>query len=100
MNNIICGDSLTELKKLPSESVNCVMTSPPYFGLRDYGTEGIIWDGKEDCEHEFETKERKIHSGTSKLQKKDLNLSWNNKHSQVIFKTPHKRIRRKRRILN
>ncbi|MEW6016447.1 MAG: site-specific DNA-methyltransferase [Pseudomonadota bacterium] len=39
---IIVGDALTELKKLPSESVHCCVTSPPYFGLRDYRVEGQI----------------------------------------------------------
>jgi site-specific DNA-methyltransferase (cytosine-N4-specific) len=34
------GDSLEVLRTLPDESVNCVVTSPPYFGLRDYGVEG------------------------------------------------------------
>lgn len=34
------GDSLAVLKTLPSESVQCVVTSPPYWGLRDYGSEG------------------------------------------------------------
>ena len=33
---IICGDALTELKKLPPESVHCCVTSPPYYGLRSY----------------------------------------------------------------
>lgn len=37
---IIVGDCLEELKKLPDESVNCCVTSPPYWGLRDYGVEG------------------------------------------------------------
>jgi len=36
MSRIICGDALTELKKLPDESVQCCVTSPPYFGLRSY----------------------------------------------------------------
>ena len=36
------GDALTVLKTLPSESVNCCVTSPPYFGLRDYGVNGQI----------------------------------------------------------
>ena len=36
------GDCLDILKKLPEESVHCVVTSPPYFGLRDYGTDGQI----------------------------------------------------------
>jgi len=39
---IICGDSLTELRKLPEESVNCCVTSPPYWGLRDYGVPGQL----------------------------------------------------------
>lgn len=29
-NRIICGDALETLKKLPSESVDCIVTSPPY----------------------------------------------------------------------
>src|SRR5215203_5651229 len=31
------GDCRTELATLPAESVHCVVTSPPYWGLRDYG---------------------------------------------------------------
>lgn len=37
---ILVGDALAELRKLPAESVNCCVTSPPYFGLRDYGVAG------------------------------------------------------------
>jgi DNA modification methylase len=39
---IIVGDALAELKKLPSDSVDCCVTSPPYWGLRDYGVEGQL----------------------------------------------------------
>lgn len=38
--DIIVGDALTELRKLPSESVDCCVTSPPYWGLRDYDVDG------------------------------------------------------------
>lgn len=41
-NKIICGDALTELRKFPDECVNCVITSPPYWGLRDYGVSGQL----------------------------------------------------------
>ena len=34
------GDSLAVLRGLPDQSVDCCVTSPPYFGLRDYGEEG------------------------------------------------------------
>lgn len=35
-NKIICGDSLEVLKQMPDESINCCVTSPPYFNLRTY----------------------------------------------------------------
>ena len=36
------GDCLRSLKKMPDQSVHCCVTSPPYFGLRDYGVDGQI----------------------------------------------------------
>ncbi|HCX28910.1 MAG TPA: site-specific DNA-methyltransferase, partial [Blastocatellia bacterium] len=34
---IIVGDALTELAKFPEKVFECCVTSPPYWGLRDYG---------------------------------------------------------------
>mgnify|MGYP007100104772 CR=1 FL=1 len=48
---LICGDALECLRTLPAESVNCVMTSPPYWGLRDYGVGGQI--GLEQTPEEY-----------------------------------------------
>ncbi|MBR3247898.1 MAG: site-specific DNA-methyltransferase, partial [Clostridiales bacterium] len=42
MSRVINGDALTELRKLPDESVDMCVTSPPYYGLRDYGVDGQI----------------------------------------------------------
>ena len=39
---ILQGDCRDVLKTLPDESVHCVVTSPPYWGLRDYGVDGQI----------------------------------------------------------
>ena len=36
LDTILCGDSLNVLKALPESSVHCCVTSPPYYGLRDY----------------------------------------------------------------
>ena len=44
------GDALEILRELPSESCDCVVTSPPYWGLRDYGT-GEWEGGDEGCDH-------------------------------------------------
>ena len=41
-DQIIHGNTLSVLNTLPSESIDCVITSPPYWGLRDYGIEGQL----------------------------------------------------------
>jgi len=41
-NKIICGDALKELKQIPNETIDMVITSPPYYGLRNYGIAGQI----------------------------------------------------------
>jgi len=47
---ILVGDAIERLRDMPDESVHCVVTSPPYFGLRDYGT--AQWDGGDaSCAH-------------------------------------------------
>lgn len=40
---IIHGDALSSLREIESESVQCCVTSPPYWGLRDYGLEPLVW---------------------------------------------------------
>lgn len=52
--SVYSGDALSVLRQLPSECVHCVVTSPPYFGLRDYKTEPLIWGGSAGCEHEWQ----------------------------------------------
>ena len=51
INTIICGDALETLKKFPDESINCCITSPPYYGLRDYHKKEQI--GREKTVEEY-----------------------------------------------
>ena len=48
---ILVGDCRDVLRTLPDESVQCVVTSPPYYGLRDYGVDGAI--GLEQTPEEY-----------------------------------------------
>jgi len=41
-NRIICADSEKALKRLPEESISCIVTSPPYWNVVDYGFEGQL----------------------------------------------------------
>ena len=47
------GDARQVLRELPAESVHCVVTSPPYMGLRDYGLSALVWGGVEGHAHEW-----------------------------------------------
>jgi DNA modification methylase len=58
---VLDGDCRDVLRSLPDRSVHTVVTSPPYFGLRDYGTGE--WDGGDpDCSHR---REDAVQSGSS-----------------------------------
>ncbi|MCD7988621.1 MAG: site-specific DNA-methyltransferase, partial [Klebsiella quasipneumoniae] len=50
-DQIIHSDNLTALQAMPPDSVHCCVTSPPYYGLRDYGTPGQI--GREDTPEQY-----------------------------------------------
>lgn len=53
-NEIIRENVWTALEKIPSDSVDCVVTSPPYWNLRDYdGEEFQPIGGEPDCDHVF-----------------------------------------------
>lgn len=51
---VLVGDCRESLRTIPDQSVHCVVTSPPYFGLRDYGVDGQI--GLEQTPTEFVAK--------------------------------------------
>jgi len=50
------GDCRAVMAKWPAESIDFVMFSPPYYGLRDYGKRvEAVWGGSPDCEHRWLT---------------------------------------------
>ena len=60
IDKIIQGDTRTIFNTLPDNSINTIATSPPYWGLRDYGKQtNTVWGGNPDCEHEWDYKEGK-----------------------------------------
>ena len=74
-NTILCGDSLSVLKTMPSESVDCVVTSPPYYKLRNYGTEGQI--GQENTLNEYLNRLLEITNELKRVLKPTGTLFWN-----------------------
>ena len=69
VNKIIQGDALEVLKTLPNEAVDCVITSPPYWGLRDYGVEGQL--GLESTPEEYVERLVEIFRESKRVLKKE-----------------------------
>jgi len=61
-HTILVGDVRERLRDIPDDSVHCVVTSPPYFGLRDYST-GRWEGGLPECDHKVR-KDPRIESST------------------------------------
>lgn len=53
LNKTYNEDCLETMARMPDGYVDCVVCSPPYWGLRAYKCEPKIWDGSPDCEHEW-----------------------------------------------
>jgi DNA modification methylase len=105
---LLCGDALEQLRLLPDESVQCCITSPPYWGLRDYGIAGQL--GLERTPEEYVAKLVKVfrevrrvlrgdgtlwlnlgdcyHSGDRGGYRKDTHR-WENSHMQAMAHGTH-----------
>lgn len=75
LNTIYCGDALETLKTFPDECVQCVVTSPPYWGLRDYGVVGQL--GLEKTPEEYVAKMIEVFREVQRVLRKDGTL-WLN----------------------
>ncbi len=74
-NKIYQGDALKVLKTFPVESIHCCVTSPPYWGLRDYGIEGQL--GLESTPEEYVTKMVEVFREVKRVLRDDGTL-WLN----------------------
>ena len=66
--NLKIGNVLDKLKEIPDNSVDCVCTSPPYYGLRKYKAPDVIFGGDQACEHEWSEYSEKLHNGRGDAQ--------------------------------
>ncbi len=80
---VLVDDCVRAMRRLPEGSVNTCVTSPPYFGLRDYGCDGQI--GNEDTPDEFINQLVRVFRAVRRVLRDDGTLwvnigdSWSNK---------------------
>lgn len=75
MSEILCADAAAGLKTLPQKSVQMCVTSPPYYGLRDYGADGQI--GVEQSPEEYIARLTEVFAEVHRVLKDDGTL-WLN----------------------
>jgi len=75
LNNILLGDVFEKIKEIDDNSIDVVVTSPPYWGLRDYGVKGQ-WGLEKDF-HEYLTKLNKLMNCIRRVLK-DTGTVWIN----------------------
>ncbi|MCE7997059.1 MAG: site-specific DNA-methyltransferase [Roseivirga sp.] len=75
LNQILFGDVIEQLKRLPDKCVDICVTSPPYWGLRDYGVSGQL--GLEETPDEFIANMVKVFNEIYRVLKDDGTL-WVN----------------------
>ena len=67
INKIYNESCLETMARMPDNFINCIVTSPPYWALRDYGLEPIIWDNVNGCVHEWKLDIQKPKGGKGSI---------------------------------
>ena len=75
LNQITCGDCVEVMREWPAESIDCCVTSPPYWGLRDYGCSGQL--GLEPTPEEYVANMVKVFAEVKRVLKPEGTL-WLN----------------------
>lgn len=94
MKAIFVGNVLDKIKIIPDKTVDCIVTSPPYFAMRSYGTEPQIWDEDCKCNHEWveiRTRRHNLSGGKTKKQlsnKGSFAVDYNSRYS-ISHKCKH-----------
>lgn len=77
INQIIHGNALTELKKIKDESIDLIITSPPYWKQRDYETGNDLEIGNEDHVMKYFSHLEEVFSECYRVTKRTGNIVWN-----------------------
>lgn len=60
INKIICGTARQVLSQMPDDVVQMVATSPPFWAQRDYKLPATMWGGDGNCQHQWQSTDKKI----------------------------------------
>lgn len=85
---LMCGDAIEELRRIPDRSINTCVTSPPYYGLRDYGISEQI--GLEETPEEYINRLVDVFREVRRVLRDD-GVLWVNIGDSYVSKPPSRR---------
>ena len=83
---LLNGNVLDMLKTIADESVDCIVSSPAYYGLRSYKGADTIWGGNPECEHEWISQQN--HKDNLRFRDPNHTASVGNNKNAEIFADP------------
>ena len=83
---LLNGNVLDMLKTIADESVDCIASSPPYYGLRSYKGADTIWGGNPGCEHEWISQQN--HKDNLRFRDPNHVASVGNNKNAEIYSNP------------
>ena len=85
--NLKIGNVLEKIKLIPDNSIDCIVTSCPYYGLRKYKAPDVIWGGDPACEHEWVN--QKIYRNNLRFRDPNNKASVGNNKNKEIYDNPN-----------
>jgi len=87
--DIRVGHAIDLLREIPDATIDLVVTSPPYWGLRDYKTDPVVFGGDTECEHEWHDNMswQRRSNDDGKSEKQASNKGANDRDDPIEFTT-------------
>ena len=87
--DIRVGHAIDLLREIPDDTIDLVVTSPPYWGLRDYKTDPVVFGGDTECEHEWHDNMswQRRSNDDGKSEKQASNKGANDRDEPIEFTT-------------
>ena len=78
-------DAASGLGRLPDNFIDCIVASPPYWQLRDYGLSPILLGGRQKCEHDFDDYASWGSWGRNPPARCSWSISWASSTSAAVY---------------
>ena len=81
---ILFGDCMTRMREIPDDSIDCVITSVPYYRRLQFPDAKTIFGGDRDCAHDWQTEQSGQANTCRKCNAQSVALGWETNHGEYV----------------